>query len=147
MTIAQLAPMTSRIFACFNLLQPVWWLAVRVWIAVVFFKSGLTKIDDFETTVLLFADEYQVPVLPPYLAALSATTFELAMPVLLVFGLATRVAALPLLMMTAVIQFTYLDHVQHYYWGILLLGLVLHGAGRFSLDHMLRARMPIALTR
>lgn len=118
-----------------NRLEPLWWLFLRLWIAAVFFKSGLTKIDDFETTVLLFTEEYHVPVLSPYIAALSATFFELAMPVALVLGLGVRAAALPLLIMTAVIQFTYLDHVQHYYWAIMLVGLILHGGGKVSLDY------------
>lgn len=115
MSIACACKLTSKLFNILNGLQPLWWLFLRVWIAAVFFKSGLTKIEDFETTVLLFTDEYQVPLLPPYFAALSATLLELAMPVALTLGFATRLAALPLLVMTAVIQFTYIDHVQHYY--------------------------------
>ena len=133
-TIALLNKMTSPILRGLEHLQPLWWLGVRVWIAAVFFKSGLVKAEDFDTAILLFAEEYKVPLLPPYFAALSATFFELAMPVLLVLGLATRLAALPLLVMTLVIQFTYLDHVQHYYWGILLTGLIVHGAGPLSAD-------------
>lgn len=125
----------SPVIHFLNRLEPLWWLFLRLWIAAVFFKSGLTKIDDFETTVLLFTEEYHVPVLSPYMAALSATFFELAMPVALVLGLGVRAAALPLLIMTAVIQFTYLNHVQHYYWAIMLVGLILHGGGKVSLDY------------
>jgi len=113
---------------------------LRVWIALVFFKSGLTKIEDFETTIMLFEEEYQVPMLSPYFAALSATFFELVMPVALVLGLATRFAAIPLLIMTVVIQFTYMDHVQHYYWGIVLLGLILHGGGKLSADYLIERK-------
>jgi uncharacterized membrane protein YphA (DoxX/SURF4 family) len=138
MTIAALHQTASRFFAALNHLQPLWWLGIRVWLAVVFFKSGLTKIEDFDTTILLFSAEYNVPLIPPALAAYSATLFELLCPVLLVLGLATRFAALPLLAMTAVIQFTYLDHVQHYYWGLLLVGLVVHGAGCLSADRYIR---------
>ncbi len=120
-----------------TLAEPAWWLFLRIWIGYVFFVSGLTKIDDFETTVFLFEEEYSVPLLSPYLAALSATLFELTLPVFLWLGLATRVASLPLLVMTAVIQFTYLDHVQHYYWGIILVGLLIHGAGQWSANALL----------
>lgn len=140
MTPTYIHRMAVPLLRILNALRPAWWLLVRVWIAMVFFKSGLTKIDDFDTTVLLFADEYKVPLLPPYIAALSGTLFELACPVLLVLGLATRLAVLPLLAMTAVIQFTYLDHVQHYYWAIFLTGILLHGAGRWSLDHYVGKR-------
>lgn len=135
MTIPSALKITSALFACANRLQPLWWLLVRIWIATIFFKSGLTKIDDFDATRALFAGEYHVPLLSPGLAALSATFVELCMPVCLVVGLGTRVAACALLVMTAVIQFTYLEHDMHYYWAILLTGLLLHGAGQLSLDH------------
>lgn len=126
---------------------PLLQLAMRLWIARVFFNSGLTKIQDWDTTVLLFESEYQVPLLPPEIAALLGTTFELAMPVLLVMGLMSRLAALPLLGMSLVIQFalgavnpTY-DSVEHFYWMFLLLAIVVHGPGRLSLDHMIRNRL------
>lgn len=136
MTISCLKNCASSIYGKLNLLQPVWLLFIRIWVAVLFFKSGLVKIEDMETTILLFEDEYQVPLLPPALAAYSATFFELVMPVLLAFGAFTRLAALPLLAMTAVIQFTYFEHLQHYYWGIMLVTLVLFGAGKFSVDYL-----------
>lgn len=113
---------------------------------MVFFKSGLVKIEDFETTVLLFAEEYKVPILSPMFAAISGTFFELVCPIFLVLGLATRFAAVPLLIMTAVIQFTYMDHVQHYYWALVLAGLILHGAGSFSIDAMLARRFNQVVT-
>lgn len=141
MTIPSACKITSALFAYANRLQPLWWLFVRLWIAAIFFKSGLTKIEDFDTTLALFAEEYHVPFLPPQLAAISATFVELGMPVCLVFGLGTRPAAFALLVMTAVIQFTYLDHETHYYWAMLLSGLVLHGAGWLSLDYWLHKRM------
>ena len=126
---------------------PLLQLALRLWIARVFFNSGLTKIQDWDTTVLLFQEEYKVPLLPPDLAALLGTTFELGMPILLVAGLMTRVAALPLLGMSLVIQFvlgaanpTY-NSIEHYYWLFLLLAIIVHGPGRLSLDHMIRKRI------
>lgn len=137
MSIACTCKITSKLFNFLNQLEPLWWVLLRVWIAVVFLKSGLTKIEDFETTIMLFEEEYKVPMLSPYFAALSATFFELVMPVALVLGLATRFAAIPLLIMTAVIQFTYMDHVQHYYWGMVLLGLILHGGGKLSADYLI----------
>lgn len=112
-------------------------LAMRLWVANIFWKSGLTKLEDWETTLFLFAEEYKVPLLPVEFAAYSGTFFELACPVLLVLGLGTRLAALPLIAMTAVIQFTYLEHEQHIYWAFLLVTLLCFGAGRASIDALI----------
>jgi putative oxidoreductase len=46
-------------------LQPLALLAARLYVAQVFFLSGLTKLRDWDTTLALFADEYHVPLLPP----------------------------------------------------------------------------------
>lgn len=131
--------------------SPVFDLAVRIFIASVFFRAGRTKIRDWDITVSLFADEYQVPVLPPEFAAALATTFELAMPVFLVLGLGARLAALPLLGMACVIQFVLgaanpdYDNPMHFYWMFLLGMIVIKGPGPISLDyllsgHLIRAR-------
>ena len=118
---------------------PVLQLMFRLAIASVFIKAGLTKIASWETTVQLFADEYKVPVLPPDLAATLAATFELGCSALLVVGLATRLATLPLLGMIAVIQtFVYPNaYPEHLTWASLLLFLLTRGAGPWSLDRML----------
>jgi len=96
--------------------------------------AGLTKIDNWESTLSLFEYEYAVPFLPVAFAALSATFFELAMPVLIILGLFTRLAALPLLVMTAVIELTYGSFPEHAYWALLLGVLMTYGAGKFSID-------------
>ena len=121
---------------------PVIDLATRVWIGLVFFRSGQQKLDDWESTVFLFEYEYAVPVLSPTAAAYMATAFELAMPVLLFIGLASRLAALPLLGMAMVIQFilgannpAYNDF-NHYAWMIFLLVIVVRGPGLLSVDHL-----------
>ncbi len=126
---------------------PVFDLAVRLWIARVFFSSGRVKIADWESTLSLFESEYQVPVLPPELAAVLGTAFELTMPVLLVIGLASRLAALPLVGMACIIQFVLgasnpdYDHVEHFYWLFLLAMIVIRGPGVLSIDHLIRARL------
>ena len=127
---------------------PVLQLAIRLWIARVFFNSGLTKIQDWDATLFLFQEEYRVPLLPTSVAALMGTTFELAMPVLLVVGLATRLAALPLIGMSLVIQFVLgatnpaYDNVEHFYWLFLLLVIAIRGPGPLSLDHLLSRWIP-----
>ncbi|BAI74587.1 hypothetical protein AZL_a10560 (plasmid) [Azospirillum sp. B510] len=122
---------------------PLFDLAVRLTMAPIFFRSGLQKIGDWPATVFLFQEEYRVPLLPPDAAALLAAATELTMPVLLVLGLATRLAALPLLAMALVIQFVLgaenpaFSNPQHYFWMLLLAGLIVRGGGRLSLDHWL----------
>jgi putative oxidoreductase len=71
-------------------------LLFRVSVAAVFWNSGLTKLASWQTTIVLFRDEYKVPALPPELAATLAASVELTCPVLLVLGLATRLATLQL---------------------------------------------------
>ena len=120
---------------------PLFDLAVRLTMAPIFFRSGLQKISDWQATLFLFQEEYRVPLLPADLAALLAAATELTMPVLLVLGLATRLAAVPLLAMALVIQFVLgaenpaFNNPQHYFWMLLLTGLILRGGGRLSLDH------------
>jgi putative oxidoreductase len=113
-------------------------LLFRLAIASVFLKAGLTKIASWETTVQLFADEYKVPVLAPEHAAIMATTFELGCSTLLILGLGTRLATLPLLGMIAVIQtFVYPGaYSEHLTWGSILLFLLTRGGGAWSLDRV-----------
>ncbi|MDZ4736300.1 MAG: DoxX family protein [Rhodospirillaceae bacterium] len=117
-------------------------LLARIGVAAVFFRSGLTKLDSWSTTLMLFEDEYDVPILPTELAAQAATLFELACPVLLVAGLATRLAALPLLAMTIVIQlFVYpTSWVDHTMWAALLVLLIARGPGAISIDTLIARR-------
>lgn len=115
-------------------------VGARAGMAAVFFLSGRTKVDGFLTVndgaYTLFREEYKVPLLPPEFAAHMATYAEHLLPVLLVLGLATRLSALGLLGMTAVIQvFVYPDAwPTHLTWAVALLYLAGRGAGRLSVD-------------
>lgn len=119
-------------------------IPLRFGAAIVFWNSAMTKLPSWDTTISLFTDEYQVPLLPPEVAAYMATAVELTMPVLLVLGLLTRPAALMLLGMTAVIQvFVYpLAWPSHLQWAAMLLVLLARGPGTFSLDWLVRRRLP-----
>ena len=122
-----------------NLLQPLCLLAARLYVARVFFLSGLTKIRDWETTLLLFSDDYRVPVLTPAAAALMGTAGELGLPVLLVLGLFGRFGALGLSVVNVVAVLSLPDMPEpafmlHVFWGALLLLIAAFGPGRFSLD-------------
>lgn len=112
-------------------------LFMRVWMAQIFWYSGLTKIASWQSTVYLFKYEYAVPIIPAEIAAALATATEVSMPLFLVVGFMTRLAAIPMLCMTAVIQFTYLDLTEHLYWALLLGTIIFYGPGRYSLDRLL----------
>jgi putative oxidoreductase len=128
-----------------NSLQSPLSLLARLYVAQVFFASGLTKLRDWGTTVALFTDEYHVPLLSPELAALMGTGGELILPVLLVLGLAGRFAALGLFVVNAVAVVSLSDIApaalqQHITWGVLLVALAVFGCGRWALDTRLRVQ-------
>lgn len=124
-------------------LQPLLCLLGRLYVAQVFFLSGLTKIRDWEITLALFQDEYHVPLLPPPWAAFMGTAGELVLPVLLVLGLGGRIAPLGLSVVNGVAVLALADIApaalqQHISWGIVLAALAVFGTGRWSLDHWLQ---------
>jgi putative oxidoreductase len=127
-------------------LVPALDLGLRLYLANVFFKSGLTKIQTWDSTLYLFREEYKVPLLPPDFAAYLGTGAELTLPFLLVFGLFGRFAALGLTILNAVAAYSYHDQLseaglnQHLYWGLLLAVLLLHGLGKWSVDECLEKR-------
>src|SRR3954469_19858187 len=114
-------------------------LMARFSMAIIFWRSGQAKIANWDLTLQLFANEYKVPVLPPEFAAPMAAAVELSTPVLLVLGLFTRLATLPMIGMTLVIQiFVYPQSwADHLTWMTMLLLLLSRGTGVFSLDHLL----------
>jgi putative oxidoreductase len=118
-------------------------LALRIFPAMVFLQSGRTKVDGLftikDSTWFLFEHEYALPVIPPHLAAVMATTAEHVLPALMILGLGTRLSALGLLGMTAVIQiFVYPGAwITHGLWAAALLALVARGPGAWSLDRLL----------
>ena len=106
----------------------------------------MVKASSWESTIALFRDEYRVPVLSPELAAALATTFELGCSTMLILGLGTRLATLPLLGMIATIQlFVYPSAwPEHLVWGSILLFLLTRGPGAISLDHLIARAWPAA---
>jgi putative oxidoreductase len=135
----------ERPAAFLNFISPAVDLAVRLWVADVFWKSGLTKIQSWDTTLYLFANEYHVPLLSPEVAAYSGAFTELFFPVFLVLGLGGRVAAFVLFVFNLIAANTYPGISEggikdHTYWGILLLILLVHGPGKLSVDYWLKRR-------
>lgn len=126
-------------------LRPAFDLGLRLYVAEAFFRSGLTKIADWSTTLALFENEYHVPLLSPFLAALMGTAGELTLPVLLALGLAGRFGAAGLFVVNLLAVLSYpelsdLGYQHHVLWGVMLLVILLHGPGRWSVDAWLVAR-------
>lgn len=137
-----------------DLLQPLFTLAIRIWVGLQFWKSGLTKIASWDTTLYLFREEYHTPVLPPEVAAVLGTAGELGLPILLWLGLFGRFAALGMSFVNTMAVVSY-AHVllapgyeaalaQHVLWGFMLLVILIYGPGRLSADYVLfnRRRQP-----
>ena len=121
---------------------PYWLIALtaRIALAQVFWSSAQAHLANWDTTLYLFDDTYQVPLLPPDLAAYLAVAMELVMPPLLILGLATRFAALALFAMTLVIEIFVFPEAwpTHIQWTAMLLVLMGRGAGVLSLDELIR---------
>ena len=111
-------------------------LAIRLWLAQIFFVSGMLKTVNSDITVFLYTNEHPVPGLDPATAALIGTGIELLCP-FLVFGIATRFAAIPMLLTAAFLQFTYKELADHLFWMALLGFLILRGPGAHSLDYFI----------
>jgi putative oxidoreductase len=130
--------------------QSLFLLALRLYVSWQFLKSGWLKLQDWETTRLLFEEEYKVPLVSPDVAAALGTAGEIVFPALLIAGLLSRYAALGLSAVNVVAVVAY-AHVltsegfeaalaQHYLWGLMLLTLLLFGPGRLSVDAVLARR-------
>jgi putative oxidoreductase len=119
-------------------------LLLRCGVALVFWRSGLTKLPlGNDMTVFLFEEEYRVPVVPAALAAYLVTVAELVAPWMLIAGLGARVSAAILLAETLVIQiFVYPQQYSHHLlWAGPLLYVLLRGPGRWSADHLIRRHL------
>jgi putative oxidoreductase len=115
-------------------------IPARLAIAQVFWSSFLTKIQNWDSTVALFEDEYKLPLLSPDAAAHLTSAIEATTSILLVLGLLTRPVALLLLGMTAYIEaFIYPQawptHIQ---WAAMLVFLLCRGPGKLSLDYLIK---------
>lgn len=126
-------------------LQPLFALAVRLYVAHVFFASGLVKLSNWRSTLALFENEYHVPILSPQLAAYLGAGAEIGLPVLLALGLGTRFAAIALFLFNIVAVISYPDLSDaglkdHMLWGALILVTFVYGSGKYALDRWLERR-------
>ena len=144
-----------RVTGWVDRLQPLLLLAARLYVSLIFFRAGVLKIADWGSTLALFRETYQVPVLPPELAAYVGTFGELVFPVLIVLGLAGRFSAAGLFVVNVMAVVSYLDLFgfecpaginSHYYWGAILLSLAVFGPGKISLDELILRRFGLRRT-
>ena len=123
-------------------LQPLLALAMRLYVAQRVPALGPHQGTDWTSTLALFENEYHVPLLSPTLAAYLGTAAELGLPILLIFGLGTRLAALALFAFNIVAVISYPDLSDaglkdHMLWGALLLVIFVYGPGKIALDRLL----------
>jgi len=131
--------------ALIDKLQPLFALALRLYVARIFITSGLIKLGNWSGTLGLFQNEYHVPVLPPHLAAVLGTAAEVGLPIFLVLGLGTRAAAIALFVFNIVAATSYPDLSpaglkDHILWGTILLVTLFYGPGKIAIDEWLRRR-------
>ena len=113
-------------------------LAMRIGVGLAFLNAGLLKYRSFDYATRLFEETYKIPLLAPAVEARSAMVNELTCSMLLLLGLATRVATLPLLAMMLIIQIVYPSAwPDHVLWGSILIFLLMRGPGPFSIDHLI----------
>lgn len=120
-------------------IRPLFDLGLRLWVAKVFWDAGMTKIQSWDTTLMLFEYEYDVPLLPYELAAYLGTAAELILPILLVLGLMVRPAALALFVFNYIAVISYPDISpagikDHLAWGVAIATIALYGVQKLSLD-------------
>ncbi|MCG9684742.1 DoxX family protein [Vibrio sp. Isolate23] len=125
---------------------PLLLLFCRLWVAWVFFNSGLTKIASWDSTLYLFEYEYQVPILPWQLAAYMGTAAELILSAFLAFGLLTRPMAAILFVFNiiAVVSYPLLwekGFYDHQLWGLMILNVIVWGPGLVSLDKLIKSKL------
>ena len=128
-----------------NFLTPLLDLGLRLWVARVFWNSGIQKTASWDSTLMLFEYEYAVPLLSAQLAATMATAAELVIPVMLVVGIFTRLNIVALFILNFVAAISYPDispagEKDHIMWGLACVILFFYGPGRAAIDYFIRKR-------
>jgi putative oxidoreductase len=141
--------MLAVFYRVLNFCKSIGDLVVRFWIAKIFIQSAMSKINDWDATIVLFKYVYTVPLLSPSVAAYLGTFAEFFLPIMLVLGLGGRLFIFMFFVYNVVcmISFNFLwtpagasglaDHVN---WGLLIMMVMLHGSGKISLDYLIHKR-------
>jgi len=144
-TLAPISELYQDVALKISLLESVALLAARFYVGWAFFASGLTKLRDWDSTLFLFEEEYQVPILPYELAAYLGTAAEIILPILLITGLTSRFSALGLFFVNIVAVISLEDiapvaYAEHVLWGVLLAQVVIFSGGRIAIDQWIKNR-------
>ncbi len=128
-----------------DFISPLLDIVLRIWVAKVFFQSGLVKIQSWDSTLMLFEYEYAVPLLSPTFAAYLGTAAELILPVFLLIGLLSRPTAIALFIFNILAVLSYPDISvagvkDHMLWGMMLAVTFIHGPGKISMDYWMFKR-------
>lgn len=110
----------------------------RLYLAQIFFDSGISKLANWSSTLFLFQYEYHVPLLNHVVAACLSVFIELGGSVLLVIGLGTRYAALVMLAFTFVMKISYSEVEEVDYWMIIFTLLAVYGGDKLSFDYLIK---------
>lgn len=136
----------SFFFKSLDWITPLADLIARCWIGAAFLKTGLLKLEDWQSTLMLFTYEFHVPLLSPHIAAILGTTMEISLPILVILGLGSRLVIVLLFLFNLIAAISYPalwtadglpGLMQHVNWGIILLLLMCHGSGKLSLDNLI----------
>jgi NADH dehydrogenase/putative oxidoreductase len=134
----------SRLYTDFSVrvLRGLAWpkaeLLIRLWLAQIFFVSGVLKLTHWDTALYLATHEYPVSWLSPGSAAAIGVCIEVIGGALLAVGFMTRYAAVPMLALALVAQFAYLPFDNQLFWSALFGWYAVCGAGPISIDSLLR---------
>lgn len=109
-------------------------LAIRVYIGWIFFNSGLNKLSSIDDTIILFAYKYNLSLISPEIVVYLAIFVELFFGTSIILGFLTKLTALPLVIMTVIIQTLVFQNEQHFYWLFSLITLMIYGGGIISID-------------
>ena len=126
-------------------IQNLFLLALRLWVAWVFINAGLTKFNHWDSTLFLFEYEYQVPLIPWQLAAYMGTAAEILLPIFVAIGLLGRPMTLALFGFNIVAVISYpaiwkAGFLDHQLWGLMMLVIIMYGAGRWSVDQLIKPK-------
>ncbi len=113
-------------------------LLIRLALAEIFFASGVIKLTNWHTAIDLATNEYPVSFMSPVTAAYVGVSIEVLGAVCLALGFMTRYAAVPMLILSLVIQFAYRPFDSQLFWAVLFGWYAIVGAGPFSVDALLR---------
>ncbi len=124
-----------------TLIAPVANLIARIYVGLIFFQSGLSKVEDWQTTLNKFQTEWALPVLSPGMSAWLATAAEMGLSIMLMIGFFTRFSASGLLIMVLIIEFVVFNGAsadrQYYYWMLIFAFFVGYGGDKLSTDAFL----------